>query len=113
MSNLSIVTNKFGDASVVNLIGRLDSQSAPELDAVLDDLASQGISKIIANLNELLFISSAGLRSLIKAAKVAQADGGALKLVSVPEVINSAMYTAGLDQIIDSYASVAEAAESF
>jgi len=113
MSNLSIVTNKFGDASVVNLIGRVDSQSAPELDAALADLAAKGTSKIIANLNELLYISSAGLRALVKAAQTAKADGGALKLVSVPESIHSAMYTVGLDQVIDSYASVAEAAESF
>ena len=113
MSNLTIVTNQTGAVSIVTLSGRVDSSTAPQLDEALSALTSKGASKIVVNLGELEYISSAGLRALVKAAQAAKAGGGALKLASVPEAITSVMYTVGLNQVVESYADAEKAAASF
>ena len=113
MSNLTIVTNQTGPASLLTLSGRVDSQTAPELDAALADLTSKGASKIVVDLSKLEYMSSAGLRALVKAAQAAKSAGGALKLAAVPDAIISVMYTVGLNQVVDTYADAAKAAASF
>ena len=113
MSNLTIVTNQTGAASVVTPNGRVDSQTAPQLDEALAALTAKGNCKIVVDLGKLEYISSAGLRALVKAAQAAKAGGGALKLASVPEAIQSVMYTVGLNQVVDTYADAEKAAASF
>ena len=113
MSDLTIVTNQTGPASIVTVSGRVDSETAPQLEAALSAITSQGASKIIVNLSELEYMSSAGLRSLVGAAKSAKNGGGELKLAAIPQMIQSVMYTVGLDKMVNVYANVEEASASF
>ena len=113
MSNLTIVTNPSGSASIMTVNGHVDSQTATQLDDALSALASKGTNKIVVNLGELAYMSSAGVRALVKAAKAMKAAGGELKLAAMPEMVKSVMYTVGLDKIVNLYATVDEAMASF
>ncbi|MBE6736840.1 MAG: STAS domain-containing protein [Ruminococcaceae bacterium] len=55
------------------LDGRLDTVTAPELQAAIDEQID-GISNIIMDCKDLAYISSAGLRVLLTARKTIQGD---------------------------------------
>lgn len=67
----------------IELKGRLDTSTAEQLDQKLEAIdASQHPVQVI-DLQELEYISSAGLRSLFKAKKAATAKGGQFLIVHV------------------------------
>ena len=58
----------------VTLEGRLDTLSSPELEEQLEP-AMEGIEKLIFDMTELEYISSAGLRVLLSALKIMEEQG--------------------------------------
>jgi anti-anti-sigma factor len=65
-----------GAAKRVILNGRLDTITAPDLEAELDQLVNEAIQLIIFDMTDLEYISSAGLRVVFKATKAMKAKGG-------------------------------------
>jgi anti-sigma B factor antagonist len=112
MTQFSIRLEARGEVGVVNVSGRIDSDSAPRLDAHLAEAAG-GNPRLVLDLKDLAFMSSAGIRAVIKAAQVVKKNGGALKIASAQASITSLLYTVGLDQHIGLYATVEEAIASF
>jgi anti-sigma B factor antagonist len=100
------------NALVVTASGRIDSDTAPGFDAKLTEAVDTS-SYVVINLKGVDYMSSAGLRALVKAAQAAQNKGGVVKLAAVPEEINSVMYTVGLNQKMTVFTSVDEAVASF
>ncbi|HRQ21891.1 MAG TPA: STAS domain-containing protein [Anaerolineales bacterium] len=100
------------NALVVTASGHIDSETAPAFDAKLTE-AVDASSYVVINLKGVDYMSSAGLRALVKAVQAAQNKGGAVKLAAVPEEINSVMYTVGLNQKMAVFTSVDEAVASF
>ncbi len=68
--------NKTLNASelMVNLAGRLDTTTAPQLEAELKTTLT-GVNSLIMDFTELEYISSAGLRVLLSAQKVMNKQG--------------------------------------
>ena len=60
----------------VSLEGRLDNETAPELDQKLDDVLSSPMKVLIFDLKGLEYISSAGIRSIFKAQKTMKVRSG-------------------------------------
>jgi len=112
MDKLSIQSNTDGDVAVVAASGRVDSETAPQFDAELTQVSASK-NKIVIDLKGIDFLSSAGIRAIVKAAQAAERDGGMVKIASVPEEVQSILYTVGLNQKVKSYASVDEAVASF
>jgi anti-anti-sigma factor len=65
----------------VALIGRLDTETAPSLEAEIDRLLASPVKVIVFDLGGLDYISSAGLRSLFRAQKSMKARAGEALLV--------------------------------
>lgn len=71
------------DPSTLALVGRLDSTTAPELDAVLDRvLGSSGKARLAFDLSQLEYISSAGVRCIIRARKAIEPRGGKVAVLN-------------------------------
>lgn len=73
------------EATTLILTGRLDTSTAPELEAELDRLLPE-TKELIFDVKELEYISSAGLRLILKAQK-AMNQKGSMKLIHVPESV--------------------------
>ncbi len=71
---MQIKMKKNGTELLVELEGRLDSLSAPELDERLDE-SYKGIDRLILDLAKLDYISSAGLRVILGASQVMEEQG--------------------------------------
>ena len=71
---MTISQNKEGSKLTVALEGRLDTTTAPELEAELKT-ALDGITELVFEIKDLAYISSAGLRVLLSAQKVMNKQG--------------------------------------
>lgn len=71
---LNITKNANGNALSVILEGRLDTTTAPQLEAQLQDSLS-GVTDLKFDLAKLEYISSAGLRVLLSSQKIMNKQG--------------------------------------
>ena len=67
--------NKVGTVMTVSVSGRLDTTTAPELEAAIKN-SLEGVTKLIFDMNGLEYISSAGLRVLLTAQKIMSRQEG-------------------------------------
>ena len=74
-----------GDAATLIVSGRLDTQTAPELENELDSILS-GLKELTFDMTNLEYVSSAGLRVILKAQKAMNAQGS-MKLTGVNDSI--------------------------
>ena len=74
-----------GEALTLIVSGRLDTQTAPELENELDSVLS-GIKELTFDMTNLEYVSSAGLRVILKAQKAMNAQGS-MKLTGVNDSI--------------------------
>lgn len=73
------------DALTFVVSGRLDTQTAPELEKEIDS-AIMGIKDLTFDMTGLEYVSSAGLRVILKAQKIMNLQGS-MKLTGVNESI--------------------------
>jgi anti-sigma B factor antagonist len=113
MSTLSIETDNAQNISVMKVTGRVDSETAPDLDAALSKLLNENRNKIVLNLQDVDFLSSAGLRAMVKALKGAQKSGGDVRLAAVSQPIEVILRTVGMMQMFKMYSTSEEAVAGF
>ena len=73
------------DSATLIVSGRLDTQTAPELENELDNILS-GLKELTFDMTNLEYVSSAGLRVILKAQKAMNAQGY-MKLTGVNDSI--------------------------
>ena len=81
-------------------VGRLDGSTAAAHEKSIQELLAGEVNSIAINLSELDYISSAGLRVLLVAAKSAKAKGGKVVLVSPKPAVLDVLKLSGFDKII-------------
>jgi anti-sigma B factor antagonist len=74
-----------GESAKLIVEGRLDTQTAPELEKEIDSLVPS-VKELIFDMNGLEYISSAGLRVILKAQKIMNTKGS-MKLIGVNDSI--------------------------
>ena len=113
MDMLSIETDSRQSVSVMNVKGRVDSETAPELDDALTKLLQNNRNKIVLNLQDVHYMSSAGLRAMVKAYQSANKSGGDVRLAAVSEPIEVILRTVGMLQMFKMFSTSEEAAAGF
>jgi anti-anti-sigma factor len=94
------------DASVVVTVkGRLDAVTSPEFDRVLAGFIEEGDQNFVLDFGALDYISSAGLRSILLAARELKAKGKRLSLSALRDVVKEVFEIAGFSAIIAVYPS--------
>jgi len=86
---------------IVNLVGNLDTNTAPDAEAKINESLAAGTSKMVINLAETKYVSSAGLRVFLATAKKMTAAGGAVKLCAANEVVKEILDISGFSTILD------------
>ena len=80
------IEKKMNNESATLIVsGRLDTQTAPELEKELDSILS-GLKELTFDFANLEYVSSAGLRVILKAQKAMNAQGS-MKLTGVNDSI--------------------------
>ena len=95
---MTITKNLNGTALEIALEGRLDTTTAPELEAALKT-SLDGADSLVLDFAKLDYISSAGLRVLLTAHKAMSAKGG-MKVKNVNEIVREVFDVTGFADIL-------------
>ena len=98
---MQIKTDVSNNKLVITLSGRLDTITSPQLEEEISHISLDEIEIIILDIKELEYISSAGLRLILKIHKKMSAKGGVLKLINVNEMISEFFYMTGMSDFLD------------
>ena len=95
---MNIQQEKNGNQLTVALEGRLDTMTAPELEAALKE-ALNGVEELTFDLAKLEYISSAGLRVLLAAQKTMNRQGS-MTVKNANEIIMEIFDVTGFADIL-------------
>ncbi len=91
-------TEKDGDKIVCTVMGRIDTNSAPEL---LEAVDFTNLKELVYDLSDVDYVFSAGLRIFLQAQKIMNANGGTLKLINVQPSVKEIFEIVGFTNIMD------------
>ena len=94
---MTINKKQNGTAMEIALEGRLDTMTAPNLEAELKNL--DGVESLTMDFSKLEYISSAGLRVLLSAHKAMSSKGG-MKVTHVNEIVQEVFEVTGFADIL-------------
>ena len=95
---MKINSQKNGSNMTIELTGRLDTSTAPELEKVINT-SLENITKLVFDMDGLEYISSAGLRVLLMAHKAMSKKGG-MKVIHVNEIVSEVFDVTGFSDIL-------------
>lgn len=110
---MEILTSKQDGKNILQVKGRLDATSSPNLEKELLALLDAGEKDYVADLAGLEYISSVGLRVLLMAAKKAKSAGGKVVLSSLNDHVHEVFEIAGFTAIFPIYSSLDEAIANY
>ena len=93
------IEKKFSDVNTIVLSGRLDTVTAPQLEAELEKILSDS-DALVLDMANLEYISSAGLRVILKAQKTMNTKG-TMKLIHVGESIMEVFDITGFSDFLN------------
>ena len=82
---MRIDARREGPSASLSLDGSLDATWCGEFERVVDALLREGVRQVEVRCTQLVFVSSAGMGSLLRMQKSVRAAGGALRLTGVNE----------------------------
>ena len=83
------------DILILRPVGRLDSNSSPELERAVLDHLEKGCKRMVFDLSDMEYVSSAGLRVILLAGKKLRASQGKLVLVGLREMVSEVFAMSG------------------
>ncbi|MBP7694779.1 MAG: STAS domain-containing protein [Anaerolineales bacterium] len=102
-----------GAVAVVSVSGRVDSATAPDLEAALKKLVDAEKTQIVLDLLNVEYMSSAGLRAMVSTLKSVKRVNGDLRIANPSPRVEEVLRLAGLTSIFSIYRSRDEAVNSF
>ena len=94
---MEIKTTNINNQYVVAIEGRLDTNTAPELETVLNDVNA---SNLVLDCLALEYVSSAGLRVILAAHKRLAASGQSLTLKNIRQEVRAVFDMTGFSKIL-------------
>ena len=99
MSELEVTLERLESVVLVHAVGTIDATSAPQLQEPLLRAAEAGSVQL--DLAKVPYMSSAGLRVLLLAAKTLQKRGERLRIINVPQEIYNILKISGFTSFTD------------
>jgi anti-sigma B factor antagonist len=112
MDNFSVNQSVRGDVAVVSISGRVDSLSTITLESELTKVTKEH-KKIVLDMKSVEYVSSAGVRTIMKVLQSTQKSGGGVKLASLSNTVSEVLENVGVTQFVNVFSSVDEAVASF
>jgi anti-anti-sigma factor len=96
---IECTTTKESGLARLNIKGRIDTNTAPHVQKELDDLIAAGEQKIVLNLEEVHYVSSAALRVFLVTQKQLKRSGGEVILCGAAPAVMEIFKLSGFDRI--------------
>ena len=85
---------------VLEITGRLDTTTAPNLDTVINEL-SEDTKELVLDIGGLEYISSAGIRVVLSAYKKMMSNQGIMRIIKANDMVRDVFEMTGLLQMIE------------
>ena len=95
---MTIDRNVDGAKTQLKISGRLDTSTAPELESTIDSCLA-GVEELIMDFEGLEYVSSAGLRVILKSQKIMNKQGS-MKIVNVNDTIMEVFDITGFADVL-------------
>ena len=110
---MEIIEEVHNDINIYRLIGRLDSNTSPGLEQKLFQAISEGAKNMVVDFKDIDYISSAGLRVILKAFKALDREDGRIMLCSMQDYVRQLFETTGIDSFVPIVATLDDALKAF
>ncbi len=112
---LTVQKEAVGPVDVIEVKGRVDGSTAPQLDDALQESLKKGRYRIVVDFSETSFLSSAGMRALLRARQQVQdrRRHGDVRLAKMSPFIQDAFKLVGFDKLFKIYEDREAALNSF
>ncbi|RRR72161.1 MAG: anti-sigma factor antagonist [Candidatus Viridilinea halotolerans] len=116
---MQIVHRRFNRVDLLEVAGRVDAATSPQLKQQIDALFDEGRYRLVLDLAQLEYVSSPGLRVLIEARKrarewkLADLEGGDIRIANLPPRIREVFDLTGFTSLFEIFDDVTAAVGSF
>ncbi|MDE0486001.1 MAG: STAS domain-containing protein [Nitrospira sp.] len=108
-AKLSVEAEQGDKATILIVNGRVDGSSVGILESAVQEQINTGNKTLVFDFKDLSYISSAGLRALLIAARLTQKEGGKALFCALADHIAEIFEISGFNEILDIRATRAEA----
>lgn len=102
---MEVSSEKVGAVTVVAPQGKLDAATAPDFDAKLRAAVASDASPVVLDLSGLEYVSSAGLRAVLAAAKRSASANGKMALSGLRPEVQKVFEVSGFSAMLSIHAS--------
>ena len=106
---MNIVCEKKETGTLLQVSGRMDAVTAPAFEKEFIEVMDGGETKVVVDLGDLQYISSAGLRSILASAKKAKKGGCTMQFCGLNGMVEEVFQVSGLGTMFSVTATAEEA----
>jgi anti-sigma B factor antagonist len=110
---MDVLEQRIEGVVVLSVKGRLDSNTSDEFEERLLNMVLEGETRFILDFEDLDYISSAGLRVLLKATKELKKKSGRLCLCSIRDYIREVFDLSGFSSFLPIHSDIGESLKGF
>jgi anti-sigma B factor antagonist len=101
------------DINIYRLKGSLDSNTSQGFEQKLFQAISEGVKNMVVDFKDIDYISSAGLRVILKAFKALQREDGRIILCSMQKYVREIFEITGIDSFVPTLDTMDDALKAF
>jgi anti-sigma B factor antagonist len=106
---MNIERVQVGAKVVLHVAGRMNAENAAHFESECESCMSEGVRSLVVDLGELIYVSSAGLRSVLTVAKKLKDKGGELRICRLTGMVLQVFEITNLTQVFPLHDSVESA----
>lgn len=97
---MDILLRQLDGITMVDMTGRLDSSVSGQVMDRLNEIVNAGATRLIVNLKQVTYISSAGLRGILVAAKLIKSSNGEMRLCQPNDLVRKILEESGFANLV-------------
>ena len=106
---LKINTTQRDSATILDIFGEVDLYSSPEVRSALLQLVEAETAVIVVNLNNVTYIDSSGIATLVEGLQEMEKYSGKLKLTNLRDAVRNVFELSSLDKVFEIHDTLEEA----
>lgn len=110
---MEIIQENQGGINIFKLNGRLDSNTSQGFEKKIFQAIDDGSKNMVIDFKDLEYISSAGLRVILKATKALKREDGKMLLCDMQDYVKEVFEIAGFDSFLPIVGTMDDALRSF
>jgi anti-anti-sigma factor len=97
---MDITSSLDGGVTVFSIVGRIDFAASKDVEHAVSAAIQRGSQRIVFDMQQVGYISSAGLRAILMAAKQANSVGGGVAVFGLQADVEEVFTAAGFGKIV-------------